>query len=204
MTDAAERPRILLPAVLFEGGLLGVAIGLGAILATPPFGDAAVTPLALLIGAVATGPPLVGVIRMSRWRVGPVRRLLDAVRRTVAPLFAGCSVLQLAAIAAAAGLAEEALFRGVIQAALVERIGPVLGLLGASVLFGLAHLVTPLYAVLAGLVGLYLGTLHLLTGTVVVPIVVHALYDLGALLYLTRGSLGDRSSAPPLVGEDSL
>jgi len=43
-----------------------------------------------------------------------------------------------------------------------------------------------LYALLAGVVGLYLGGLYLLTGNLLVPIVVHALYDVVALGYLRR------------------
>ena len=41
-------------------------------------------------------------------------------------------------------------------------------------------------ALLAGVVGLYLGGLYLLTGNLLVPIVVHALYDIVALGYLRK------------------
>jgi membrane protease YdiL (CAAX protease family) len=56
----------------------------------------------------------------------------------------------------------------------------------ASAAFGLAHFLTATYAALAAVAGLYLGTLFLLQGNLVVPIVAHALYDFVALLYLVR------------------
>jgi len=59
-------------------------------------------------------------------------------------------------------------------------------LLVASLLFGVVHWLTGLYALLAGMVGLYLGGLYLLTGNLLVPIVVHALYDIVALGYLRK------------------
>ena len=39
---------------------------------------------------------------------------------------------------------------------------------------------------LAGLIGLYLGWLWLAVGNLLVPIVVHALYDFVALMYLVK------------------
>jgi membrane protease YdiL (CAAX protease family) len=59
-------------------------------------------------------------------------------------------------------------------------------LLLAAALFGVLHFITPAYAVLAGLLGLYMGVLYLVTGNLLVPIVVHSLYDFVALLYLVR------------------
>ena len=84
-------------------------------------------------------------------------------------------------IAALAGIGEETLFRGVIQAAVAQHVGGPrgvwLGLLVAAVLFGLLHPVTPMYAVLAGAIGLYLGWLWLVGGNLLLPIVTHGVYD---------------------------
>ena len=62
----------------------------------------------------------------------------------------------------------------------------VLGLLAAALLFGLLHSITPAYAILAGLVGLYLGGLWLACGNLLTPIVAHGTYDFLALVYLVR------------------
>jgi membrane protease YdiL (CAAX protease family) len=56
----------------------------------------------------------------------------------------------------------------------------------SSVLFGLLHPITPTYAVLAGLIGAYLGGVWLANGNLLVVVIVHALYDFIALIYLLR------------------
>ena len=93
-------------------------------------------------------------------------------------------------IAALAGLGEEMLFRGVIQAAVGGWIGGDAGqwiaLAAAAVLFALAHSITVMYLVLAGLIGLYLGGLWLATGNLLVPIIAHGLYDFVALAYFVK------------------
>jgi membrane protease YdiL (CAAX protease family) len=55
-----------------------------------------------------------------------------------------------------------------------------------AVAFGLAHALTVTYAVLAALVGGYLGWLHLASGNLLVPVLAHALYDFIALRLLLR------------------
>jgi membrane protease YdiL (CAAX protease family) len=81
-------------------------------------------------------------------------------------------------------VAEEVLFRGVVQVGLAEVFSEPLALVSTSAIFGLAHFASPAYALLAGLVGLYLGALFLLQGSLLVPILAHALYDFVALLAL--------------------
>jgi membrane protease YdiL (CAAX protease family) len=115
-----------------------------------------------------------------------VRRLVDLVVKQLGPLLASRSAAELALIATLAGAAEEILFRGVIQMELTGLLTGAGGVLVASVAFGLAHFVTPTYAVLAAVAGLYLGTLYLLQGNLLVPILAHTLYDFVALLYLVR------------------
>jgi membrane protease YdiL (CAAX protease family) len=119
--------------------------------------------------------------------------LLDEM---LVPMFRDCRYTQLAILAALAGVGEEMLFRGVIQAAAASWIGGPygieLGLLIAAVLFGLLHFITPTYAALAGLIGLYLGGLWLAVGNLLTPIVVHGLYDFLALAYLVKGRGNDK------------
>ena len=64
--------------------------------------------------------------------------------------------------------------------------GPWIGLLAAAFLFGLLHLLTPVYGLMAALIGLYLGWLWMASGNLLVPITVHAAYDFIALVYLVR------------------
>jgi hypothetical protein len=115
---------------------------------------------------------------------------MEVLQEKVIPLFHGCPVWELAGIAAFAGFGEELLFRGLIQnwlgGLLPGEIGNYVGLIVTSILFGLLHWLTASYAVLATSVGLYLGALWLATGNLLVPAVVHTLYDFWALVYLVR------------------
>jgi hypothetical protein len=115
-----------------------------------------------------------------------LRRLTILVEQELGPFLASLSVLELSILAAIAGFSEEVLFRGVLLPALSRELLSIGGLLASSVLFGLVHFASRTYALVAGIMGCYLGILFLLTGSLVVPIVSHALYDFGALLVLAR------------------
>lgn len=78
------------------------------------------------------------------------------------------------------------LFRGFVQGGLTRLLGPVLAVSIASRLFGLVHWVNAAYAVLAGLIGVYLGVEWLLSGNLLAPILTHGIYDFLALLDCLR------------------
>jgi membrane protease YdiL (CAAX protease family) len=116
----------------------------------------------------------------------PIRRLVAFVEQQVAPIFAPAGPGELALVAAAAGIGEELLFRGVLQPALAAHVPTWIAVALVGALFGLVHWLTPAYALLAGIVGVYLGALLALSGNLLVPIVAHALYDFFALVLLKR------------------
>jgi membrane protease YdiL (CAAX protease family) len=74
-------------------------------------------------------------------------------------------------------LPEEFLFRGLIQNLLTRWLGPTRALPIASVVFGLAHLPDPRYALLATLAGLAYGWTYLRTGKITASAVTHAVVD---------------------------
>ena len=135
---------------------------------------------------MAAVPLLLGLRWILTSDIKSVRRLLALVVEDLGPLLAPRSPLQLVLLAALAGFAEEILFRGVIQAGLARVLPESGALVVASAAFGLAHFITPTYAILAGLAGLYLGGLFLFQGSLVAPIVAHAVYDVVALNYVVR------------------
>lgn len=182
----AARGRIVWMMIICEGGLLGLALGLGWWVGQPPFAHISLEWDAIILGIITTGPPLLGMWWCARSSWGPLRRFQGEVLEKIVPLFAECSLLELTLVAVAAGLAEEALFRGVIQVTLADWLGPIVALLVTSALFGLGHLLTPTYAAIAALLGLYLGGLLIIFDNLLPAILVHAAYDLGALLYLIR------------------
>jgi membrane protease YdiL (CAAX protease family) len=172
--------------VVAEGALLLVAVLVGRLMGVQPFARFELTASSLLLGLLATIPLVLSLRWSVRTRWPPIARLVDFVKARLRPLFIGCSMGQLMTLALLAGVAEEALFRGVVQIGTSRWLTPGGGLIAASLLFGLVHFLTFSYATLAALVGLYLGSLLLLSGNLLVPMVVHALYDLIALVVLTR------------------
>jgi uncharacterized protein len=140
----------------------------------------------ILLGALAALPLLAGLLWTLRTRSKLIKDLIRVVQDQLGPLVAARSAGELALVAALAGLAEEVLFRGVMQGELARRLPGFVALVLTSVAFGLAHFLTLSYALLAGLGGLYLGALYWVQGNLVIPIVAHALYDLVALLQLRR------------------
>ena len=110
----------------------------------------------------ATAPLLLGLWWCLRTRWPPVARLVRMVEERIAPLFAGSSAGGARARRRRSrGWARRRSSAGVVQTALLDRCsrpGPAVAVTAA--LFGLAHFLTRAYAVLAALVGAYLGWLH--------------------------------------------
>ena len=63
---------------------------------------------------------------------------------------------------------------------------PLWGLGITSVIFGLLHALTAMYFLIATAIGLYLGWLYQTTHHLLVPIIVHWLYDVVALFLFRR------------------
>lgn len=80
--------------------------------------------------------------------------------------------LALLAFAAAPGVAEELLCRGLVQRVLERRLGGPLAIVLAASFFGVLH-VDPIHAVSAGILGLYLGVICWLAGSVRTAILCH-------------------------------
>jgi membrane protease YdiL (CAAX protease family) len=192
-------PSFPLQAALFEASLAFLAALFGWMLSVSPTETLRVKPLAILLGVLAV-LPLLGLLAACvclPWRpVREVRRVIDDI---IVPMFKNCTWSEMAAISLLAGVGEELLFRGVLQAAMAEWTGDFLrhspsgkmagdfiALAVVAIVFGLLHAVNAAYAVLATLMGLYLGWLWMATGNLAVPIVAHAVYDFLALAYILR------------------
>jgi membrane protease YdiL (CAAX protease family) len=171
---------------MFELAFLGVAAIAGALLRLPVLGGRTPDLGSVLTGAVAALPPFGFFVWTLQYRVRALASHRQLLEKWVRPVFSGWSLGQIALISVAAGLSEEALFRGLIQGGLSKAIGLEAALLLASVLFGMAHLITWTYGILATVIGAYLGLLWIWTGNLFAPITTHALYDFLALVYLLR------------------
>ena len=134
----------------------------------------------------ATLPLVVFVFWSMRTELPFFARIRSLVHETIAPLFKSCSLFEILLISIMAGIGEELFFRGFLQGSLGRVVNPWIALVLVSVLFGLAHYVSLGYAIITGLLGLYMGALLLATGNLFVPIAVHALFDIAALAFISR------------------
>lgn len=170
--------------VLFEAGLAPLAVVLGWAFGQNPLGDFVWEEGAFYSGILAALPMLVLLACAVRWPIGPLVRIKTFFDRELAPLLEGCEWPDLALLSIAAGVGEEMLFRGVIQGVMMRVLGPILGLAGASVLFGLLHPVSVAYVIMAALLGAYLGYVWIASGNLLTVIVAHAVYDFIALIVM--------------------
>jgi membrane protease YdiL (CAAX protease family) len=168
-------------ATLFEGGLLLLALGLGKFFEIDPLATLHGDPESVFL-AVAATVPLYGFLRLTH-HIPSLRVLRDLLIDRLGQLLASMSRLELLYLGFLAGTTEEILFRGFLQPWLEEMWGSIGGLLFSNMIFALLHWITPVYGLVAGLLGGYLGfTMDLgPERNLTVPLLVHALYDFLAL-----------------------
>ena len=175
-------------ACYFEASLILVAVLLGWIAGINPFATIVFSETALAYGVLGTVPLFLMFLSLEQIQgksVGDIRKLL---LNTLGPGLHRYHWTDLLILAAIAGVSEELLFRGVIQPWIERSWGMAAGLIVSNIFFGLVHAVTPLYALLAALVGIYLG-LSLDYGgdrNLLTPIIIHGGYDFLAFVALMR------------------
>ena len=175
-------------ACYFEGSLAVLALALGWLADLDPFANLEFSESALGIGLLATGPLLLLFFAMQQLSYPPIQKIRDLLLDTLGARLAYRHWTDLLILAAIAGFAEEALFRGFLQPWLENGWGASVGLWLSNLLFALVHAVTPLYAVLAMLMGLYMGVMLDYGGerNLLVPMVIHAVYDFVAFVVILR------------------
>ncbi|TWT57140.1 CAAX amino terminal protease self- immunity [Thalassoglobus neptunius] len=109
---------------------------------------------------------------------GQLGSLREEAGNRLGQSLASCRWFDLAILAVVVGIVEELLFRGLIEQSL-QSLGPWTALLITNVVFGVLHAVSPLYAVVAGVLGAILSGLTWGIGdyNLLRPIVAHSLYD---------------------------
>lgn len=126
----------------------------------------------LLFAALATSP--------AGLKLRPLRSIYEALRDSpIGDYLRDSRWPAFLALSIAAGFSEEFLFRGVLQAKI--------GLWPAAAVFGLLHALSWTYLAIATAIGAYLGWLFQVSGNaLLVPTIIHALYDFVALLLYKR------------------
>lgn len=181
-------------ACSFEAALILVAVALGWIANINPFENLYFSESAIAYGVVGTIPLFLLFLTLEQIQTESTIKIKNLLFETLGPGLHRYHWTDLLILASIAGLSEELLFRGVIQPWIESSWGMTAGLVGSNIIFGLAHAVTPLYAVLAALVGLYLS-LSLDYGgdrNLLLPIVIHGFYDFLAFVALMRAYRASR------------
>jgi len=175
-------------ACYFEATLILVALMLGQIADINPFANVAFSETALAYGLLGTMPLFLMFLGMEQLQSKSVSHIRKLLLNTLGPGLHHYHWTDLFLLAALAGVSEELVFRGVIQPWIERSWGLAAGLIVSNILFGLVHAVTPLYAVLAALVGIYLGLSMDYAGdrNLLTPIIIHSFYDLLAFVALMR------------------
>ncbi|MGE0041201.1 MAG: lysostaphin resistance A-like protein [Vicinamibacterales bacterium] len=186
MTEPATEPpvaarRLVVLAVSTQAALAALAAIGGRLFAVPPRWGSPVEGVAIgLAAAFVLAAANYGLLACGRrgWFGGGV---WTAYREVLVPLFGVGSVAGSVVIGTAAGVGEEWFFRGFLQ--------PLVGWVGASVLFGAAHVGGRRFAALgvwAAVMGMVLGGLADWSGGLIAPMVAHGTYDVLALEYIRR------------------
>jgi uncharacterized protein len=120
----------------------------------------------------------------------PFKRMEQVWSSVLGPAMRDLSYTELVTLALLVGVSEELLFLGVLQVSLLPW-GWWPAMIATSVAFGLAHAITPTYAVCAGLIGAYLSCVMEVTSppNLLIPILCHAGCDLYAFVQIKREQL---------------
>jgi membrane protease YdiL (CAAX protease family) len=160
-------------------------------------------------GLAAALPLMALLLVFDRWPPRLLAPLKHSVDRQVVPLLARLSIFEFLVISLAAGCGEELLFRGVLQQGLAHalayfevRYAVAASVLLAGAIFGVCHWLNWQYALVAGVVGAYLGWVYVATGSLAAPVTAHAAYDFFALCYLVKWPRRPSPPAPPLPPND--
>lgn len=175
-------------ACLFEASLILLAMFLGWIAGINPFATIHFSETAVLVGMFGTMPLFILFQAMQYLHIEEIQKIRRMLMETLGPSLKNCNWADLMVLASIAGIAEEILFRGVLQPWLENHWGLNIGLILSNLVFGAVHEVTPLYFFIATLVGIYLG-LSLGYGgerNLLIPIIIHSLYDFLAFMVIIR------------------
>lgn len=205
MTDMSlkkARSEFLKLAFQFQGGLIVVALTLGWMTGHPPWQGVQFTMAAFGWGIVATIPMVLFLAITYRSRLQSLVRIRELLHDVLGKPLSGCSWFDLCVVALLAGVSEELLFRGALEGWL-SGWGLIFGLIVTNILFGLCHAITPLYTIVAALLGVYLSmTLWLIDPpNLVVPICCHSLYDLIAFAVVRHEYRMRQVQLPPNTAE---
>lgn len=173
------RSQFLKLATWFEGSLVLIAYIIGWFTDIDPYRALRLDASTVFFGFLGTAPLYFVFVLTFRSANHALRTIRHFLLDHMGPILASAKGWELGYLALLAGVTEETLFRGVMQPLIETHWGWFAGLILSNVFFALAHAITKMYALLAGLTGIYLGIALDLSGTrdLGIPIAIHAIYD---------------------------
>ncbi len=191
MFDSSSPPNrkaFLKVATYFEASLVVVAYIIGWWGNVDPLANLHLQLDAWLWGMAGTVPLYLLFLLSYQLPLGRLYAIKRFLIDRLGPFLNACHWTELLYLGILAGFTEEILFRGLLQPLMESHWGWTAGLVGSNILFAMAHFITPLYALLAGLTGLYLGFSLDFGGerNLLIPVFIHALYDFLAFLAVAK------------------
>jgi len=153
-------------------------LGVTARLGLGPSGLSRGTLALLALGTLALSYSLDGVYRLIE---PPDSGVLFQFESELAGARGGTLAFALLSFALVPGIAEELLCRGLVQRGLQTRYGPIAAILLASAFFGALHM-DPIHSAFAAILGLYLGAIAYLAGSVRASMGCHIANNTAAVL----------------------
>lgn len=181
MSQTISRREILLNTLFVEGVLVLLAIVLARFLGPDLWANITFSWEAVFWGCLGAVPPLVIILLIDRYPIGPFKHVADISDRFLRPLLRSCRWPDYILFATLAGFCEELFFRGWMQPFLAQWLPLWASVVIGAFIFGLCHLITPAYFVIACIISGYLAALLIWTDNLLVPMLTHGVYDLIAI-----------------------
>jgi uncharacterized protein len=188
MFQDINRGQFLKFSALVEGCLVILALSLGWWVELDPLQSFSLDAADFALGIIAAMPLFLLLLISDKIPSPSMQRIRQFLVETIGASLNSCRWYELIFLAAVVGFSEELLFRGLIQPWIERHAGYTAGLLWSNLIFGLAHCVTLLYGLLAGVMGGYLGWLldARESRNLLIPMTTHAFYDYLAFLWIAR------------------
>ena len=138
------------------------------------------------LGILAAVPLILMLLASLRWPVGPLSRVKKFCENEIVPLLENSSWSEIGLISLSAGVGDEMLFRGALQASFTQWFGLYLGVGLASLIYGLLNPISIAYMVIMAILGLYLGAVFYGVDNLLTVMVAHAVSVFAGSGYLIR------------------
>lgn len=179
--DETLKQKYLKKSLIFEASLGFFAVVFGYMTNSNPLMQIKIEMLDVLYGLLFCLPilPMFLIISYIPWE--PFVQINKKLDETLLPLFRDFSWVDIALVSLLAGVCEELMFRGWLEGLGREYLGILGSAIVVNILFGLAHFITPMYALFAVFMGGILSFAVWFTDNLLVAIIMHAVYDFFAL-----------------------